>query len=98
MFAAAFLAGVCVARLITVRYQLARHGALAGTGTEAFTWIPLAITLGASAGSALAGPLVQSGGWRAGALLACAMPALSAIIALLGREELAKPRAEVAAI
>src|SRR5262249_55522623 len=29
MFAAAFLSGICVAPLITVRYQLARHGALA---------------------------------------------------------------------
>jgi len=96
MFAAAFLSGICVAPLITVRYQLARHGALAGTGTEAFTWIPLAITVGASAGSAVAGPLVQSGGWRAGAALACAMPALSVLIALAGRQVLAEAQPEAA--
>lgn len=92
MFAASFLSGVCVAPLITVRYQLARRGALAGTGTEAFSWIPLAITVGASAGSAVAGPVVQAGGWRAGAALACAMPALSVLLALRGRDVLAGPQ------
>lgn len=98
MFAAAFLSGICVAPLITVRYQLARHGAIAGTGTEAFTWIPLAITVGASAGSAIAGPIVQAGGWRAGAVLACAMPALSVLIALLGRDVLASRPSEAATV
>lgn len=47
-----------------------------GTGTEVFTWLSLSIVVGASAGSALAGPLVQSGGWRAGVVLAAALPAL----------------------
>ena len=60
MFLAAALAGICVAPLITVRSQLTGLGKLAGTGTEAFTWLSLAITVGASAGSALAGPLVEA--------------------------------------
>ncbi len=97
MFAAAFLSGIFVAPLITVRYQLARQGALAGTGTEAFTWMPLAITVGASAGSALAGPIVQAGGWRAGAVLACALPALSVLVGLTGREALAEGASEALA-
>jgi MFS family permease len=72
----AALAGVCVAPLITVRNQITQAAMPPGTGTEAFSWLGLSITVGASAGSALAGPLVEAGGWRVGALLACALPAL----------------------
>ena len=89
MFLAAVLAGVCVAPLITVRNQLARDGMLAGTGTEAFTWLGLSITLGASLGSALAGPLVEAGGWRAGAGLSCAVPSFAICLAYAGRGLLA---------
>jgi hypothetical protein len=39
---------------------------------------------------------VQAGGWRAGAAIACAMPALSVLVALLGRDTLAGPEAEPA--
>jgi MFS family permease len=85
MFLAAALAGICVAPLITVRNQLARDGLVAGTGTEAFTWLGLSITLGASLGSALAGPLVEAGGWRAGAIVACVVPSLAICVAYAGR-------------
>ena len=85
MFVAAALAGICVAPLITVRNQLARDGMLAGTGTEAFTWLGLSITLGASLGSALAGPLVEAGGWRAGAVVACVVPSFAICLAYTGR-------------
>jgi MFS family permease len=88
MFLAAALAGSCVAPLVTVRNQLTRDSAPLGTGTEAFTWGGLAITLGASSGSVLAGPLVEAGGWRAGAVVACALPAVGAAVALLGRDAL----------
>jgi hypothetical protein len=37
--------------------------------------VTVSIAVGASAGSALAGPLVEAGGWRAGVALACAAPA-----------------------
>jgi len=57
-----------------------------GTGTEAFTWLALSLTVGASAGAALAGPLVQSSGWRAGVLLAAGLPALGVPLILLHRE------------
>lgn len=46
-----------------------------GTGTETFTWLLLAVMVGVSASSALAGPLVELGGWRVGILLAVAVPA-----------------------
>lgn len=94
MFLAAALAGICVAPLITVRSQLTGLGKLAGTGTEAFTWLSLAITVGASAGSALAGPLVESGGWHAGAIAACAITAAGALLAFAGRGLIPRADAE----
>lgn len=70
------LAGTFIAPTITARTQIARVTMPPGTGTEVFTWLSLSIMVGASAGSALAGPLVQAGGWRAGVVLAAALPAL----------------------
>jgi MFS family permease len=76
MLVLAALAGISIAPLVTVRNQLAHEVAPPGTGTEAFTWLALSVVFGASAGSALAGPLVQAGGWRLGVGLACLLPAL----------------------
>ena len=47
-----------------------------GTGTEVFTWLSLSLMVGASAGAAVAGPIVQAGGWRAGVILAAVLPTL----------------------
>jgi MFS family permease len=88
MFIAAAIAGLCVAPLGTARNQLIQQTMPPGTGTEAFTWQGLSITLGASAGAAVAGPLVEAGGWQAGAVLACAVPAAGALLAFLGRDAL----------
>jgi MFS family permease len=88
MFVAAALAGICVAPSGSVRNQLVQETMPAGTGAEAFTWMGLAITVGASAGAAVAGPLVESGGWRAGAVVACAVPAAGAVLALVRRRDL----------
>ncbi len=85
MFVAACFAGLCVAPLTTVRNQLVQLTMPSGTGAEAFTWMGLSITVGASAGSALAGPLVEAGGWRAGAIVACAVPAAAAALAVARR-------------
>jgi MFS family permease len=85
MFLAAAVAGIFVAPLITIRNQLAKDGMLVGTGTEAFTWLGLSMTIGASAGAALAGPLVESAGWRAGAIAACLIPGLAIGVAYAGR-------------
>jgi MFS family permease len=91
MFFFAVLAGLCIAPLITVRNQLLQTSAPAGTATEAYTWLALAMTIGASLGSAVAGPLVEAAGWRAAAALTCAMPALGTVI-LLARRRLFEDR------
>lgn len=79
------LAGTFIAPTITARTQIARVTMPPGTGTEVFTWLSLSIMVGASAGSALAGPLVQAGGWRAGVVLAAALPALGLPLLLARR-------------
>jgi MFS family permease len=79
------LAGTFIAPTITARTQIARLTMPPGTGTEVFTWLSLSMMVGASAGSALAGPLVQTGGWRAGVILAAALPALGLPLILARR-------------
>jgi len=86
MFALAALAGTYIAPASNLRNQIAQAAMPPGTGTEAFTWLALSLTVGASGGSALAGPLVQSSGWQAGVLLAAGLPALSLPLILLRRE------------
>jgi MFS family permease len=86
MFALAALAGTYIAPASNLRNQIAQAAMPRGTGTEAFTWLALSLTVGASGGSALAGPLVQSSGWQAGVLLAAGLPALSLPLILLRRE------------
>jgi MFS family permease len=78
------LAGTFIAPSITVRTQIARDAMPPGTGTEVFTWLSLSIMIGASASSAIAGPVVQAGGWRAGIALAVVLP-LAALPLLLAR-------------
>lgn len=83
------LAGTFIAPTITARTQIAQVTMPPGTGTEVFTWLSLSVMIGASAGSALAGPLVQAGGWQAGVLLGAALPALGLplTLALARRDE-----------
>ncbi|HEY0278536.1 MAG TPA: MFS transporter, partial [Solirubrobacterales bacterium] len=87
MFVFAVFAGLCIAPQITVRNNLAQSSVPAGTVVEAFTWLSLAATVGASAGAALGGPLVESAGWRSGTILAIAMTA-AATLTLFARREL----------
>jgi MFS family permease len=84
MFVFAIFAGLCVAPLISVRSEVVRAAVPAGTGTEAFTWTTVSITVGAAAGSALAGPLVEAGGWRAG-VAACCFPLVGFVAAVSRR-------------
>lgn len=86
MFACAALAGTYIAPASNLRNQIAQAAMPPGTGTEAFTWLALSLTVGASGGSALAGPLVESSGWRAGVLLAAGLPAVWLPLILLRRE------------
>jgi MFS family permease len=87
MFVFSALAGISIAPQFTVRNNLAQSKLAAGTATEAFTWITLSITVGASAGASLVGPLVEAQGWRAGAIVAVVMAAL-ATLALFARRDL----------
>jgi MFS family permease len=86
MFVFAALAGLCLAPQITVRNQVIHNTLVAGTATEAFTWVALATTIGASIGSALVGPLVEAAGWRAGAVVAVVLPAVATLIVLARRD------------
>ena len=78
----AVLAGSFAAPMITLRSRLAEAAMPPGTGTETFTWLLLAVMVGVSASSALAGPLVELGGWRLGVLLAIAVAGRRAARAL----------------
>jgi predicted MFS family arabinose efflux permease len=86
MFVFAALAGVTLAPQITVRNQVIQSTLVQGTATEAFTWVALATTVGASVGSALVGPLVEAAGWRAGAIVAVVLPAVAALIVFVRRD------------
>jgi len=91
MLALGVLCGTFIAPTITARTQLARVAMPPGTGTEVFTWLSLSLMIGASAGSALAGPIVEAGGWRAGVALAAALPALGIPLMLARRRLLPTP-------
>ena len=59
-------AGSYAAPMVTLRSRIAEISMPDGTGTETFTWLLLAVMGGVSASSAVAGPLVELGGWRVG--------------------------------
>ncbi len=86
MFVFAALAGVTLAPQITVRNQVVQNTLVSGTATEAFTWVALATTVGASIGSAVVGPLVEAAGWRAGAVVAVVLPAVATLVVLARRD------------
>src|SRR5262249_15498491 len=86
MFVFAAISGVFLAPQITVRNQVIQRTLVAGTATEAFTWVALATTIGASIGSALVGPLVEAAGWRAGAVVAVVLPAVATLVVLARRD------------
>jgi MFS family permease len=83
----ALLAGSFAAPMITVRSRIAELTMPPGTGTETFTWLLLTVMVGASASSAIAGPLVEASTWRAGVILAVAVP-LAALPALFAGRRL----------
>ncbi|HET8565042.1 MAG TPA: MFS transporter [Solirubrobacterales bacterium] len=91
MLALGVLAGTFIAPTITARTQIARVAMPQGTGTEVFTWLSLSIMIGASAASAIAGPVVEAGGWRAGVALAAGLSALGVPLLLSRRGLLPSP-------
>jgi MFS family permease len=88
MFAFAAISGLCIAPQITIRNNLAQSTVPAGTVVEAFTWLSLAATVGASAGAATVGPLVEAAGWRSGTIVAVAMTVAATLVLLTRRREL----------
>ncbi len=88
----AILAGTFVAPMVTLRSRIAELTMPPGTGTETFTWLLLTVMGGISASAAVAGPLVEAGGWRLGVVLAVAVP-LAALPAIFrGRDLLPNAR------
>ena len=92
------LAGVFLAPAIACAFVLVDRHAPRGTVTEAFSWLVTTFTVGASFGTALAGPVVQEGG----ALWGFAVPGVAGGVSLLvllatGRVLAATARAEMVA-
>jgi MFS family permease len=85
MLVLGLLAGSFIAPSITARSQIVQRSLPPGTATEAFSWLSLSFVVGASAGSAIAGPVVEAGGWRAGVALAAVLPALGIPLILARR-------------
>ena len=79
------IAGLCLAPYMAAANQLVGDVAPPGAVTEAFAWPITAIGLGAAAGSAAAGAIAQSWGWRAGFVAVVAAGAVTALIAVAGR-------------
>lgn len=73
------LAGVFLAPAIACAFVVVDRHAPRGTVTEAFSWLVTTFTVGASAGTAVAGPVVEWGGTR----WAFAVPALVGAAALV---------------
>jgi MFS family permease len=81
----AVVAGTYIAPMVTVRSRVAELTMPPGTGTETFTLLLLAVMGGISASAALAGPLVEAGGWRLGVALAIALPVVALAPIVAGR-------------
>ena len=92
LIAPAILAGSYAAPILTVRSRIAQIAMPPGTGTETFTWLLLAVMVGASAGSLIAGPLVEATSWRLGIAAGVVIPA-AALAPLIARQDLL-PRRE----
>ncbi|MEU1851605.1 MFS transporter [Streptomyces sp. NPDC019990] len=73
------LAGVFLAPAIACAFVLVDRHAPRGTVTEAFSWLVTTFTVGHSAGTGLAGPVVEAGG----ALWGFAVPGAAGAVSLL---------------
>ncbi|MFI1538066.1 MFS transporter [Streptomyces anandii] len=99
MVALTALSGVFLAPSIACAFVIVDRHAPAGTVTEAFSWLVTTFTVGASAGTGVAGPVVQAGGALWGFAVPGAAGAVSALVLLATGRVLAAPagRAVVAA-
>ncbi|MFD5818025.1 MFS transporter [Streptomyces sp. NPDC059618] len=98
MTALATLAGVFLAPSIACAFVLVDRHAPAGTVTEAFSWLVTTFTVGASVGTALAGPVVEWGGAGRGFAVPGVAGAAALVVLLATGRVLAAPgRGEVVA-
>jgi predicted MFS family arabinose efflux permease len=74
------IAGVPIAPLFAIVYQLAGDVAREGTATETFTWLSTGIGVGLACGSTLAGALAQHAGPHAGFVLASGAIGVGALV------------------
>jgi MFS family permease len=81
-------AGVVIAPLIATRNELAGVVAPSGTETEAFTWPLTALVAGVAGGAAVAGVIVEAGGWRGAVVASLAASTVGAVLALTRRQTL----------
>jgi MFS family permease len=82
-------AGAALAPLTTVENALVPEVAPEGTLAESFTWVITATVLGVSAGSAMAGALVDAAGWRWAQAAAGGLGLVGAVFAVARRHTLA---------
>jgi MFS transporter len=76
-----FVAGLAIAPVFAILYDLAGQVARPGTVTEAFTWLATGLSIGLAAGSAAAGAIAAESGARTGFAAAAAAAGLAAAIA-----------------
>ena len=93
MGALAMLAGLPIAPLIASRNELVGTLASGSASAESFTWLLTALVTGLALGSAAAGTLVESEGWRVAVLVGCAVAALGGALAYARRGTLRPLRA-----
>jgi MFS family permease len=86
------VAGAAIAPTYATAYAMVDAAAPDGTVTEAFAWLATAIAIGASAGAACAGTLVDSAGPVAALALAGGAGAVAVIVTALRSYTLAAPR------
>ena len=90
MFPLAVLSGLSLPPLLTCTFVLIDQLAPAGTVTEAFAWLVTAFLVGSSAGSALAGVLVDAASPAVSFAIGAAFSAVAAVVAI-GRFRAADP-------
>ena len=80
--------GAFIAPVLASGGQLIGQLAPPGMTAEAYAWGPTAIVVGAAGGSAVAGALVESSGWRAAVLAAAVTTLVGAAVGLARRRTL----------
>ncbi|MEU2300600.1 MFS transporter [Streptomyces antibioticus] len=91
MVVLAVLAGVFLAPVLACAFVIVDRHAPRGTVTEAFSWLVTMFTVGASVGTALAGPVVEAGGARWGFALPGAAGAVALVVLLVTGRVLGVP-------